>query len=579
MGAAPGVEVFDPSCLLGPSVVAGDLDGRPSHLRLVVVPNWSGLQSQSVPFCDMGSEWAMLVVAGLERAWLSPILGGAGIDPRHLLQAVHRHDDIAAALVNAGVAPLEQRSMWSASAELLAAINRALAHLQNHRSSSMAVIEIGPDRPIIAHPVPDLHPPRLPPKSAPAQRPNRRSRHAFADGQQLLDAVHDRIGSVIDPVTGILAPARLLPVAQNSSTVPVAIAHYAAPDPCAGLLYELRRSPPARLARRPIPTRTGFGADWTPAGALAKATLEAYERFLIAGTAQFDTVRSTFDALTESAYWIERDVTTSGREHMRWRSTVDGSSGSSTTTMSTDWVRAGGLDGSKAYLPAALIYRGAASDDKRFGYQQSGSAIGFNRDDTILRGLLEVIERDAVSRWWCGITRPRAVAPQAITDHVHEFIGGQEYLARRVELRDVTCWNGVPVVVAWLIEGNQAPLIGLGSGVTLAAAVQSAVFELAQTTCFADQQRNAWPLDPEATAGLLSVDDVSEPSNQGLALDRSAPLDAAFAISQRLGQPVLIHDLSSSIDGVYGVKVVVPTLCGLDGPFLDDSAHRPRFPA
>jgi ribosomal protein S12 methylthiotransferase accessory factor YcaO len=346
-----------------------------------------------------------------------------------------------------------------------------------------------------------------------------------------------------------------------------------------GLLYELRPAPLARLRRRRVPTRTGFGADWTCEGALAKATLEAYERFVIDGAGASTSSSWTLEALPEPALWLQRTTSPSGRCGMTWCST-DGVAAGPSTTSNTEWVLASGLDGSRTYLPAALVYRGAASNDDQIVFQPSGSALGFARAEALLRGLLEVVERDAISRWWHGLTQPRYVPPDAINNEVEQFIDGQRAAGRRVELRDVTRWDSARVVVAWLSEPRQQPVLGLGCALTLAAAVDSAILELAQAACFASQQRGLWPLDPGDTARLLLVHEMfdSRTFGQQTLVTTRAPMAAVETIANDLGDRVLVHDLPVNMEGIYGVKIIVPSLWGLEGPIPDAVPTRPRLP-
>lgn len=575
-----GVEVDDPRGLLGVLDAAAGRDRRTpaiTRLRLVVVRSW--WEAGQAAINRQADHHAILVVADAEHAWLTPVLGRAGVDAGKLMDAVHRHDDVGAVLLNAGVAPLEHHSARCVSPELVDRVVHALTGLAGERSSlTPRVLEIRTDRyDVVAHPIPELDPAVQPPGCQPILSLTARHDTSGIDNEDLLDAVHDRLGPLIDKVTGLLTPARLVPAKMNRSTAFVAIADYAAPSPIEGRLYELRPTAPARLVRRQLPTRTGFGADWTRTRALAKATLEAYERYIIEANPRPTTVRSTPGALSAPAYWLQCESMPLGHGRTVWRSNTVEPNGDSAADI--QWVTASGLDGSVAYLPAALVYKGAAAEDDRIAYEPSGSALGFSRDETVLRGLLEVIERDAISRWWYGLTQPRPVPAETLSADVERFVAGQAGAGRRVELQDATCWTRVPVVTAWLIEPGHPPVLGFGCAVTLADAVESAVLELAEAACFADQQRRGWPLNARRTAHLVGESHGSPRPAAEFVAATTSPMTAVRAIADHLGLPVLVHDLPTAVAGIHGVKVAVPSLYGLHGTTPCEVGDWPRFPA
>ena len=55
-------------------------------------------------------------------------------------------------------------------------------------------------------------------------------------------------------------------------------------------------------------------------------------------------------------------------------------------------------------------------------------------------------------------------------------------------------------------------------------------------------------------------------------------LDMAQTIANDLGDRVLVHDLPVNMEGIYGVKIIVPSLWGLEGPIPDAVPTRPRLP-
>src|ERR1700712_1736043 len=80
------------------------------------------------------------------------------------------------------------------------------------------------------------------------------------------------------------------------------------------------------------------------------------------------------------------------------------------------WVPSSGLaDGARMWFPLDICYRRHVKeqDFKPPLKLSSGCAAGVTREDATLRGLLELIERDAVALWWRGGRRGRPVAPDS----------------------------------------------------------------------------------------------------------------------------------------------------------------------
>ena len=77
-----------------------------------------------------------------------------------------------------------------------------------------------------------------------------------------------------------------------------------------------------------------------------------------------------------------------------------------------EWVSMQRLaDGASFRFPADLCLRRAAPDFVPPLKLSTGCAAGVTRESATLRGMLELIERDAVALWWRGGNRGRQVSP------------------------------------------------------------------------------------------------------------------------------------------------------------------------
>jgi ribosomal protein S12 methylthiotransferase accessory factor len=154
-----------------------------------------------------------------------------------------------------------------------------------------------------------------------------------------------------------------------------------------------------------------------------------------------------------------------------------------------DWVAGTCIgDGARRWLPADLCLR------RPPGQQQVappwplsiGCGAGHDRDAAALHGLLELVERDAVARWWRGEQPPRQLAAgseaariaDATLARLREGAAGP---ARTSWLLDITGEPGIPAIAAVSCDPNGLGVcFGFAARSSLAAAARGALLELAQ---------------------------------------------------------------------------------------------------
>jgi ribosomal protein S12 methylthiotransferase accessory factor len=151
------------------------------------------------------------------------------------------------------------------------------------------------------------------------------------------------------------------------------------------------------------------------------------------------------------------------------------------------WIPANRLpDGAKTWFPVDLCYRrpAAEQDFKPPLKLSSGCAAGTTVEAATLRGLLELIERDAVALWWRGGRRGRSIASdseatRAATELLAQLRQGNT--DRKTWLLDITTDVGIPAVAAVSASPDGYGFaFGLGARLELADAVRAAIFELCQ---------------------------------------------------------------------------------------------------
>jgi ribosomal protein S12 methylthiotransferase accessory factor len=141
-------------------------------------------------------------------------------------------------------------------------------------------------------------------------------------------------------------------------------------------------------------------------------------------------------------------------------------------------------DGTNVPFPLDLCYRRRASDQdfKPPLKLSSGCAAGITVEAATLRGLLELVERDAVALWWRGGRRGRSVAPEAAeatVDLLAQLRQGNS--DRKTWLLDITTDLEIPAVAAMSARPDgHGFAVGFGARLTLAEAARAAIFELCQ---------------------------------------------------------------------------------------------------
>ncbi|WP_394356595.1 YcaO-like family protein [Sedimentitalea todarodis] len=140
---------------------------------------------------------------------------------------------------------------------------------------------------------------------------------------------------------------------------------------------------------------------------------------------------------------------------------------------SKEWVQATDLArGDRIAIPADWILRRRGETTGRLPAPSEGCAAGSTREAALLAAICELIERDAVARWWRG-EKPARFMSRGLA----ERRGGS---TRRVTVLDIGVESLAPVVAAisTALDGS-AYAFGAASRPTLAAAGAAALRELA----------------------------------------------------------------------------------------------------
>lgn len=155
-------------------------------------------------------------------------------------------------------------------------------------------------------------------------------------------------------------------------------------------------------------------------------------------------------------------------------------------SVAIEWTPAWSLSrGGRRWVPTAYCYYGyrIPSGPRFCRGDSNGCAAGNNREEAILQGLLELVERDAAGLWWYNrARRPRvdlAACCGAFADDVAHF---HDAMGREVYALDITTDLGIPVIVAisWRREDGGGVELALGAHLDVSLAVSRALSELSQ---------------------------------------------------------------------------------------------------
>lgn len=191
------------------------------------------------------------------------------------------------------------------------------------------------------------------------------------------------------------------------------------------------------------------------------------------------------------------------------------------------WVRGKSLTkGRDAYIPAQLVYwnynrtNNNHEEPMLFEQNTSGCALHFSKEDAILSGLREVIERDAFLIHWLKKIPPKRISHTSIhNEAIQKSLNELKRYKFRVELCDLTIDTHQRVVVAVAIDMSRAGaafLVGASCGDDMYKTIQSALSELkASLTTKTYWSKKPWEI-PEKYRPFLDMD-ILRDARMGLA--------------------------------------------------------------
>jgi ribosomal protein S12 methylthiotransferase accessory factor len=384
----------------------------------------------------------------------------------------------------------------------------------------------------------------------------------------LWGEIKERVGHLIDPVTGIVAELGVCN-ADSDEVVRVAVASYA--DPTGGELCKFALDESSgRIKRSHLVPRTAFGGGHSDNDARARSVLEAFERYCGIFQGTESTVLASLNELGEEAFHPNSLMNYSAEQLKQPNCSLKGAPRELRVPKSFDenvrihWTLVESLSGSQRYAPTAYCYDcfNEQPDKSYCTYDTNGSAIAFTIEDAIVRGFLEVVERDAVSIWWYNrVARPVVEINTFSDEFVARIAEQHDHLERQLTVFDITNDLNTSVFAAMSVGFGEPPILGFGAHFNARRALKCALTELGQALCFIGEENEkwgsfAWSGQPHLTRKDAGVRGAADYTDHSVNPTVRNCMDVAAAA----GLEIFVLDCTRADIGLPAVRIIVPGL-------------------
>jgi len=323
-----------------------------------------------------------------------------------------------------------------------------------------------------------------------------------------------------------------------------------------------------------------FGKGSTAEQAEASALMEAIERY--SGIFQGDEIRLTrrFTDFPQGDAILSNDVQHFSETQFASRHSHDSEDSHQVSepidpSDKLEWSPMWSLrDQRFRYLPTGLLY--FFYED--FHTDSNGCAAGNTREEAIVQGFLELVERDAYAIWWYNRVRRAEVDLSEFDDaYIRDIKTQFADHGRRIWVLDVTSDLGVPAYVAimhWMQDGKENIEFGSGAHFDRRIALLRSLTELSQFLSIGVIGAGDMRGDKSSLDGLTPLKLESYPfllpAKHAIAappLGMNVPLDsvkeqveACVEVARRAGYDFLVLDQTRPDVEVPVMRVIVPGL-------------------
>ena len=326
-----------------------------------------------------------------------------------------------------------------------------------------------------------------------------------------------------------------------------------------------------------------FGKGSTAEQAEASALMEAIERY--SGIFQGDEIRMKrrFTDFPAGDAIKPNDILLFSEEQYRVREVPANDSHETQPapdpfdpSASIEWSPVWSLrDGKFKYIPTSLLYffyRGPAA----FHADSNGCAAGNTREEAIVQGFLELVERDAYAIWWYNQSQRAEVDLGQFDDsYVRDLHDQLADTGRKLWVLDITSDLGIPTYVAilhWMQNGQENIEFGSGAHFDPRIALLRTLTELNQFMSIGlmgggtgekPSLDGVTPLKLENYPFLIPGAPPPKPVDTDLKFplhNTREQVDACIEIARRAGHDFLVVDQTRPDVEVSVVRVIVPGL-------------------
>jgi ribosomal protein S12 methylthiotransferase accessory factor len=210
-----------------------------------------------------------------------------------------------------------------------------------------------------------------------------------------------------------------------------------------------------------------------------------------------------------------------------------------------------------------------------FHTDSNGCAAGNTREEAIVQGFLELVERDAYAIWWYNrLRRPEVDLSEFDDAYIRDIKSQFADHGRKIWVLDITSDLGVPTYVAimhWIKDGKENIEFGSGSHFDKRIALLRSLTELSQFLSIGEgglrgdrsTLDGTTPLKLENYPFLQPATNVVAPPplNMNVPLDSvKEQVEACVEVARRAGYDFLVLDQTRPDVEVPVVRVIVPGL-------------------
>jgi ribosomal protein S12 methylthiotransferase accessory factor len=320
-----------------------------------------------------------------------------------------------------------------------------------------------------------------------------------------------------------------------------------------------------------------FGKGSTAEQGEASALMEAIERY--SGIFQGDEIRSArrFKDFAEGDALLPNDVQLFSETQLQARHNHQPDDSHPVPdpldpSAKVEWSPVWSLrDRRFKYLPTGLLY----FFYRDFHTDSNGCAAGNTREEAIVQGFLELVERDAYAIWWYNrIRRAEVDLSQFDDSYVRDIQTQFTDAGRKVWVLDVTSDLGIPTYVAimhWMQNGQENIEFGSGAHFDRRIALLRSLTELTQFLSIgmmdgASGEKptldGVTPLRLEQYPFLIPSDNPIVPPAPGLKVHDNTrdQVNACVEIATKAGYDFMVLDQTRPDVEVPVVRVIVPGL-------------------